>query len=170
MVAPGSGDRRSAMSVDLDADATGTAAVLARVLVDQRDVAQALDVAHRAAWAAVEPRLLELCRLRAAQLIGCGAEAGAVTPGAGVSLETADQIAQWPTVDTFDERDRAVLAWCEQFVIDVASMTDDQVDAVRTWLGDDGVVNLTNALLVIEQRQRLRTMWERLQLSEEALS
>lgn len=158
------------MSVDLDADVTGTTALLTRVLVDLPEVAEALDAAHRAAWATVEPRLLELCRLRAAQLIGCRGEASVITPGADVPDALVAQVAGWPSADVFDERDRAVLAWCEQFVIDVASMTDDQVDAVRTWLGDDGVVNLTNAFLVIEQRQRLRAMWEHLNLAEEAVS
>lgn len=158
------------MSVDLDADASGTSAVIARVLADHPEVRDALDAVHRRAWAAVDSRLLELCRIRAAQLIGCEAEALSRIPATGLAGHLADRVANWPTADGFDDRDRAVLAWCEQFVIDVASMSDAQVEAVRTWLGDDGVVNLTNAFLVIEQRQRLRTMWERLGLMEEQTS
>lgn len=155
------------MTVDLDADATGTTAVIERVLAHLPDVAAALDDAHRAAWAAVDPRQLELCRLRAAQLIGCIAESTSRTPGSGLDAALADGVGQWPTDPAFDQADRDLLAWCEQFVIDVASMTDEQVDALRNHVGDDGVVNLTNALLVIEQRQRLRSMWEHLALTEE---
>ena len=73
-----------------------------------------------------------------------------------------DAVAQWPTSPLFDERDRAVLGWCEQYVIDVASMDDATAGAVREHLGDAGLVDLTNAFLVIEQRQRLRTAWARL--------
>ena len=152
------------MTVDLDADATGTTAVIERVVGHLPDVATALDAAHRAAWDAVEARLLELCRVRAAQLIGCEAEAEARTPGCGLAADDYPHIARWPTAGCFDARDRAVLAWCEHYVIDVASLTDEQVENVKMFLGDDGVVDLTNAFLVIEQRQRLRTMWERLGL------
>jgi alkylhydroperoxidase family enzyme len=153
------------VNVDLDADVTGTAGIIDTVLAHLPDVVAALEATHRAAWAAVDPRMLELCRLRAAQLIGCAGEAMARTPGAGLDPDLADHVAQWPTHSGFGEAERDVLAWCEQFVIDVASMTDDQVAAVARHAGDDGVVNLTNALLVIEQRQRLRVMWEHLGLT-----
>lgn len=152
------------MSVDLDADATGTAAVIGEVLAKLPDVAAALDAVHRAAWAAVDSRLLELCRIRAAHLIGCESEAAAVTPGSGVEADVAARVAQWPTSSVFDTRDRALLAWCEQFVIDVASLSDDLVADVRDHLGDDGLVDFTNAFLVVEQRQRLRVLWEHVEL------
>lgn len=148
------------MNVDLDADVTGTTAVIVEVLAELPDVAAALDAVHRAAWNAVDPRLLELCRIRAAHLIGCPGEAMVVTPGSGVEPEVAALVSQWPTAAVFDSRDRAVLAWCEQFVIDVASLTDELVTEVRDHLGADGLVNFTNAFLVVEQRQRLRALWE----------
>lgn len=151
--------------VDVDADATGTAAVIEAVLAHLPDVVAALDANHRAAWDAVDPRWLELCRLRAAQLIGCEAEATARTVGSELDPDLADHVAQWPTHVGFTDADRDVLAWCEQFVIDVASLTDAQVAAVARHVGDEGVVNLTNAVLVIEQRQRLRVMWEHLGLT-----
>ena len=149
-------------AVPSEADPSGTGAVLARVLADRPAVAEALADAHRAAWAAVDPRLLELCRVRTAQLLGCAQEAAARTPGVEVDPATVDEVAAWPTSPRFDARDRAVLAWCEQYVIDVASMDDDTVAAVREHLGETGLVDLTNAFLVIEQRQRLRTAWSRL--------
>lgn len=154
-------------SVDVDADATGTGAVIANVLVELPDVAAALDAVHREAWAAVDPRLLELCRIRAAHLIGCTSEAAVVTPGSGVGPDVAAQVAQWPTSSHFDARDRALLAWCEQFVIDVASLSDELVADVCDHLGADGLVDFTNAFLVVEQRQRLRVLWEHLDLMGE---
>jgi alkylhydroperoxidase family enzyme len=141
---------------------SGTGAVITAVLHRHPDVADALDVAHRAAWAAVDHRLLELCRVRVAQLLGCDDEANARTSGVEVSADEAAAVSRWPTSPCFDARDRAVLAWCEQFVIDVASMDDATVAAVKDHVGDGGLIDLTSALLVIEQRQRLRTTWARL--------
>ena len=53
------------------------------------------------------------------------------------------------------------LAFCEQFVIDVANLDDDLAAAVVAQLGEQGFVDFANALLVVEQRQRLRLVWER---------
>jgi alkylhydroperoxidase family enzyme len=142
------------------ADPAGTSELIARVLADQPDVVAALDEAHQAAWSATDARLLEMCRIRAAQLIGCTAEAEARMPGVEVSAAVLDALPSWPSSSLFDDVDRAVLAWCEMFVIDVASMTDELVAPLRAHLGDAGLVDLTNALLVIEQRQRLRCTWE----------
>ena len=46
--------------------------------------------------------------------------------------------------------------------LDVASIDDDTVAAVRDHLGDEGLANFVNALLVVEQRIRLRLVWDRL--------
>lgn len=145
-----------------DVDPAGTAAVITAVLHGHPDIAEALDATHRASWAAVDHRLLELCRIRVAQLLGCDEEADARTPGVAVTADELASVSAWPTSPCFDATDRAVLAWCEQFVIDVAAMDDSTVTPVRDHLGDGGLIDLTNALLVIEQRQRLRMAWSRL--------
>ena len=49
-------------------------------------------------------------------------------------------------------------------MIDVANLDDALADAVTAELGADGLVDFTNGLLVVEQRQRLRLAWERLGL------
>ena len=108
------------------------------------------------------PRLLELCRVRIAILLGCEAEAEARTPASGVADDVLAAIRSWPTDPRFDPLDRACLAFTEHYVIDVASIDDDTVAAVREHLGDDGVANFVNALLVVEQRIRLRLVWDRL--------
>ena len=61
-----------------------------------------------------------------------------------------------------EARERVCLAFAEQFVIDVASLDDATAGAVRDELGEQGLVDFVNALLVVEQRQRLRLIWERL--------
>jgi AhpD family alkylhydroperoxidase len=145
-----------------------TSEVLDRVLPDGTalgEVRTAMDDAHTAAWAATHPRLLELCRVRAAQLLGCPAEIAARTEAAaaaGLDDETIGAAAAWPTSPLFDDRDRAVMAFTEEYLIDVASLSSATAAAVREHLGDEGVVNFVNALLVVEQRIRLRLAWDAL--------
>ncbi len=126
------------------------------------DVSEQLRAANEAAWAATSPRLLELCRVRIAILLGCAAEVDARTPGSAVADDVLAAIRSWPTDPRFDPLDRACLAFTEHYVIDVASIDDDTVAAVRDRLGDDGLLNFVNALLVVEQRIRLRLAWDRL--------
>jgi alkylhydroperoxidase family enzyme len=140
--------------------------VLDRVLSDRGggfvDVRDDMRAAHDAAWQATDPRLLELCRVRMAELLGCTAEATARTASAEVDPAALDAIAAWPTDTRFDARDRACLAFAEHFVIDVASLDDTTAAAVREHLGDQGLQDFVSALLVLEQRIRLRLVWDRL--------
>jgi alkylhydroperoxidase family enzyme len=126
------------------------------------DVRDDMRAAHDAAWQAIEPRLLELCRVRMATLLGCDAEAKVRTDGAGVEPERYAAIPSWPTDPRFDACERACLAFAEHFVIDVASLDDHTAGAVREHLGDQGLQDFASALLVIEQRIRLRLVWDRL--------
>ena len=50
-------------------------------------------------------------------------------------------------------------------MIDVASLDDATAIAVVDQLGDEGFANFANALLVAEQRQRLRLIWDRLEVT-----
>lgn len=126
------------------------------------DVSEQLTAANEAAWAATSPRLLELCRVRIAILLGCASEAETRTPGSGVPDDVVAAVRSWPTDPRFDPLDRAGLAFTEHYVIDVASIDDDTVAALRDHLGDDGLSNFVNALLVVEQRIRLCLVWDRL--------
>ena len=124
----------------------------------QPDVLAALTEAHEAAWLVTDADLLDLCRVRIAMLLGF--DAGLAAPDLGAD-RLAD-LAVWPTSSRFTSRERACLAFAEQFVIDVASMDDATVAALVDELGGDSVVNFANALLVVEQRQRLHLMVSRL--------
>lgn len=143
-----------------------TDTVLDRVLgtgaTGHRDVHADMATAHDAAWAATSPRLLELCRVRIATMLGCEVEASARTADSDAPAELLDAIGAWPTDHRFEAADRACLAFTEHYVIDVASVDDATVAAVRDHLGDDGVQSFVSALLVVEQRIRLRLMWDRL--------
>jgi alkylhydroperoxidase family enzyme len=144
---------------------SGTTAVLGAVLSDHPDIADRLTELERAAWSAVDPVLLELCRVRIAMLLGCAEEAQARIDDAlsgGLDEATLAELPSWPTSPRFGPRERACLAFCEQFVIDVAGMSDDLASAVAEHVGPQGLADLAAALLVVEQRQRLRLVWERL--------
>ncbi len=127
-----------------------TEEVLDVVLADHADVRNHLDEAREAAWAAVNPQLLDLCRARVAMLLDCTSELDGV--------HIAD-LADWPRSEQFGPTERACLAFTEQWVVDVASMDDATVAAVRDALGDQGLADFASALLVVEQRQRLRQTW-----------
>ncbi len=97
-------------------------------------------------------------------LLGCEAEVAARTPAAAdhVDDDTLRSLAGWPGDARFDAIDRACLALTEHYVMDVATLDDETVEAVRANLGDEGLNNFVSALLVVEQRIRLRLMWDRL--------
>jgi alkylhydroperoxidase family enzyme len=132
-----------------------TQVVFDRVLAGQPDVLSAMNETHDAARAAVDDALLSVCEARVAMLLG-----GEVEPS--FDRDVLADLPSWPTSPRIDSTLRACLAFTEQFVIDVATMDDALVDAVSDALGPDGLLNFTNALLVVEQRQRLRLAWERL--------
>jgi alkylhydroperoxidase family enzyme len=144
----------------------GTSEVLAAALASRPAVRDSLAAVDAIAWASVDPVLLELCRVRIAMLLGCEAEAEARRPEAAAAgvHGALQELASWPTSSWFGPRERACLAFAEQFVIDVASMPDDMADDVASHLGPQGLADLTAALLVVEQRQRLRLAWQRLGL------
>jgi AhpD family alkylhydroperoxidase len=139
--------------------------VLAGVLAEQPDVAGSLDALYEAAWSVVDPVLLELCRLRVAKLLGCDDEQGVRTEAAraaGLDEATIADLPAWPTSERFGRRERACLAFCEQFVIDVAGMDDGLAFAVSDERGPQAFRDFVSALLVVEHRQRLRLTYERL--------
>jgi len=141
----------------------GSGDLFAAVLGEHPDVLEPLEDLHDAAWRVADPVLLELCRLRIAFILGCEFEQELRTPvAAGLDEATRGELPLWPTSKLFGPRERACLALCEQFVIDVASMNDDLIFAVSGQLGADELRDFVRGLLVVEQRQRLRLAWERL--------
>jgi alkylhydroperoxidase family enzyme len=139
--------------------------VLAKVLGANAallDVRHAMDQAHEAAWKATEPRTLELSRLLVALLLHSDAETRERTSGVEITDLVVAELPRWPTSAAFTDSERAALAFTEQFVTDVASMSDQTAENLRVHLGDTGLNNFTRALLVVEQRIRLRLVWDQL--------
>ncbi len=128
------------------------------VLGRNPEVLAALTDAHEVAWSVVDADLLDLCRVHIAALLGH--DAGLEAPC--LDAELLAELPGWFTSPRFSAAQRACLAFTEQFTIDAASIDDDLVAAVAAELGPDGLVNFVNALLVVEQRQRLHLIWSRL--------
>jgi alkylhydroperoxidase family enzyme len=102
----------------------------------------------------VAPELLELCRLRIAQMLG--ADASLTAPPVVVALDTTRlaQLRQWPTSDAFTERDRVALGFAEQLVVDAQGVSDEQAASVIATMGDGGFLVLTYACGFFETTQR----------------
>ena len=82
----------------------------------------AAEDAQRLMWDRGDAMLLELARLRIAQLIGATtahALHSTRARGAGLTDEMVSDLRQWPTSPLFGERERLCLALTEQFVVDV---------------------------------------------------
>jgi len=117
----------------------------------------AVEDLHRALWAANDPVLVELARLRIATLLGF--EAGLVVRSqqarqAGLGEDKIAELSSWPTSARFSARERACLALAEQFVIDVNGVTDRHVDDVLAYLSSGECYAYVNALSAFENLQR----------------
>jgi alkylhydroperoxidase family enzyme len=107
----------------------------------------------------VDPVTVELCRLRIATVLGCGAEQRERDPAAVAAGLTEDLVADLPhysTSDRFDERTRIAVEVAEQYVIDPHGLTDDQFVRLRDAWGADGVAGVVLAVATFDARCRLR--------------
>lgn len=121
---------------------------LAERLADT-DALVALDDAYSAAWEATDDSLLAICRDRVGMLLRHPATLEAMSDNDRAELST------WTSGARFSELERAALDFTEQYIIDVTALTDEQTERLRAHIGEVGMVDFVNALLVIEQRMTL---------------
>jgi alkylhydroperoxidase family enzyme len=100
-----------------------------------------LDVACARAWGAVDHEVLAAVRARAAALLGHPAGR---------------------RVDADDPRVRACVEFAEQFVLDVAGIGEAERDVLRRHVGEPDVVDVVQALFVVEYAMRLELVSTRL--------
>lgn len=101
----------------------------------------------------VDPCVLELCRLRIAQLNEARHPLGVRTPEAlraGLREDRIAALASWWTSDAFSETERACLRFAEQFALDAKGITDADAAAVVAALGDAGTVAFVEALAIFD--------------------
>jgi len=111
--------------------------------------------------ALIDAVVLELCRLRTAQLLGCRSELAirwAPAADAGLSEAKIAVLSRWPTDPAFSEAERACLTVAERFVLDPHGLTDDEAAAARSHLGDAGLVALLEALALFDGFARFRVV------------
>jgi alkylhydroperoxidase family enzyme len=104
-----------------------------------------------------DPVLVELCRIRIAQLVESEFDLSLrYEPAreAGLNEAKIDALAQYPESDLFSARERAALEFAEQFAIQSSSITDDDVNRLREHLSAEEFIYLTKALGVIDQFAR----------------
>lgn len=109
----------------------------------------------------VDPVLLELCRLYAAELLGCQSQQRVrYQPAveAGLTEVAAASVGAWRTAACFDARQRACLLFAEKFVVDPHTIEDADVAAVREAIGTEATVALTEALALFDGFMRFRRL------------
>jgi alkylhydroperoxidase family enzyme len=117
----------------------------------------AVEELHRAVWAAVDPVLVELARLRIAALLGFNAGLAVRSQqarDAGLGEDKIAELPSWPTSPLFSARERACITLAEQFVINVNGVTDRHVDDVLEHLSSGECYAYVNALSALENLQR----------------
>ena len=105
----------------------------------------------------VPPALLELCRLRLAQMHGAAEELEVTHPAAQVPQAKRQSVirGRFATDGQFDPGEVAVLSLAEVYAQDPAAITDEMAEAVKGAYGDTGLVVLIEALGFIDGRIRM---------------
>lgn len=114
---------------------------------------EAFDVVLAALADTAPRRLGELARCRIAMLLS--GERDALAPLAELTDGDLVHLSSWPTSLQFDAADRAVLELTEQFVIDVATITDDQRTRCLGDLGDHAFIAV-QTVYVLDHGLRVR--------------
>ena len=102
--------------------------------------------------------VLELCRLRLAQLHQCAVELQ--RREVEIPIEKSKRLAQWDTDSSFSPAEGACLAFTGVYAMDVQALTDQHADAVKIHFGDAGLVLLVEALGILDGMTRLSLLWQ----------
>jgi alkylhydroperoxidase family enzyme len=101
----------------------------------------------------VDPVVLELCRLRVAQLLAARHPQSVRTPqalAAGLNEARIAALSDWWNSGDFSPTERACLRFAEQFVLDAKGISDADAAAVVGALGDAGTVAFVEALAIFD--------------------
>jgi alkylhydroperoxidase family enzyme len=109
--------------------------------------------------AVIDPRLLELCRLRIATILGCGGERAVRfedATRAGVTEDDLVALPAWPSSLAFSPAERAAIAYAEQYVMDPHELTDDHFAALHEHLDEPALATLSLAVAMFDALARFR--------------
>ena len=107
--------------------------------------------------------LLELCRLRVAQLHAARFPLASRRPearAAGLEEAKIAELDRWWRSPAFGDTERACLRFAEQFVLDAKGMSDEVALPVVAALGEAGTVALVEALAIFDGFGRFCRMLE----------
>ncbi len=105
-------------------------------------------------------RLLELCRLRIAELTGCEAEGVIAHSESGLTILERSSLAQGDIPDSVTDLERSVLEVASKVPFEIHGVGDEEIAVLRQRLGDDGLVALMFALPLFDATCRLRLVFE----------
>jgi AhpD family alkylhydroperoxidase len=107
----------------------------------------------------LEPRLLDLVKLRASQINGCAFCVDMHSSDlrkAGESERRVYAVAVWRETPFFTERERAALAWTEAITrVSETHAPDEDYELLRSHFNDKEMVDLTLAIVTINGWNRL---------------
>ena len=112
-----------------------------------------------ASGGSLEPKLLELVKVRASQLNGCAHCLEMHTKDARAGGESDDRlhlVAVWQKAPMFTARERAALLWCEELTLLAEREVSDEIyGTVSDVFSEDEICQLTLAVMVINGWNRL---------------
>jgi alkylhydroperoxidase family enzyme len=115
---------------------------------------------YNASIGRIDPVLVELCRVRIAQLVESELDQSLrYRPAreAGLTEEKIACLQDYATSPTFTARERAVLEFTEQWVIQSSSITDEDCERLQEHIGVHEFIYLTKALSVMDQFARVNS-------------
>lgn len=131
---------------------------LDRILSASSGIGAGFAAMYDALWESkIDPTLLEIGRLRVAQLLGCEAELAVRQEAARRDLdeEKISQLREWPSSPRYSVRERACLGYVERIVADPHGLTDAEVEATRAHISEAEFAILTVSVLYFEAFARV---------------
>jgi hypothetical protein len=139
---------------------------LGQTLAAAGSSATAFEAMWDALWhqPALPPALLELCRLRLAQLHRADSELARNNPAVSVAPEKINSLlhGDYARDGLFSAAELAVLDFAEVYAQDPAALSDEQAAAVKEHFGEKGLVVLVKALGFIDGRIRMARLFTQL--------
>lgn len=97
----------------------------------------------------IDPVTRSLVTVRVSQINWCAfcvdLNAKTLAERAG-SMDKVEALENWREAEAFDEREKAVLDYTESVTHSDRQVTDEQVETLRQWYDDDGIVELTGLI------------------------
>jgi alkylhydroperoxidase family enzyme len=105
----------------------------------------------------VDPVVIELCRLRVAQMVESAFDLGLrYSPAreSGLSDRKIDALAEYPTSELFTSKERAALEFTEQWMLAFNTISDEDVARMQEFFSPEEFMYFCKALSVIDQFAR----------------